>query len=113
MSPRRPGASAHCQSSPKADFWQFAHFFSRPRSPVAVPGTEPAIASKEACSRVNFRRLMPYLLTLAGLIVIYYVSLEYSWMLIELNRLDRELQSQYYPSRAAALAGSSALDCVF
>src|SRR6266568_4757812 len=109
MSPRRPGASAHCQSSPKADFWQFAHFFSRPRSPVAVPGTEPAIASQEACSRVNFRRLLPYLLTLAGLILICYVSLEYAWMLIEQNRLARELQSQSTLSPAAATAGSSDL----
>src|SRR5207245_2067129 len=66
MSPRRPGASAHCQSSPKADFWQFAHFFSRPHSKITGPGTEPAIAREEACSRVNFRRILPSLLTLAG-----------------------------------------------
>ena len=109
MSPRRPGASAHCQSSPKADFWQFAHFFSRPHSKITGPGTEPAIAREEACSRVNFRRILPSLLTLAGLLLICYVSLEYAWMLIEQNRLARELQSQSSLNQAANTAGSSDL----
>jgi len=73
------------------------------------PGTEPAIARGEACSGVNFRRILPSLLTLAGLLLICYVSLEYAWMLIEQNRLARELQSQSTLSQAANTAGSSDL----
>lgn len=41
-----------------------------------------------------FFRMLPALLTLAGLALVLYVSAEYAWMFIEQQRFSRELQAQ-------------------
>jgi len=41
-----------------------------------------------------FFRMLPALLTLAGLVLVLYVSAEYAWMFIEQQRFSRELQAQ-------------------
>ena len=41
-----------------------------------------------------FFRMLPALLTLAGIALLLYVSAEYAWMFIEQQRFSRELQTQ-------------------
>src|SRR5712691_5155923 len=113
MSPKRPGASAHCQSSLSADLWQPAHFlFSPCERTLRRLGTRlrvTSFAGGHANSTSLYVRFLPALLTLVGLILCCYVAADYAWMLVEQNRLAHEWQSQSTSSPTPVSSGSPSL----
>jgi sortase A len=113
MSPKRPGASAHCQSSLTADFWQSAHFlFQRCEGTLRIPGGRLPIASLarfQPKSASIYLRFLPALFILIGLLLCSYVAANYAWMQVEQNRLAHEWQSQPTSSPTDRSNGSSSL----
>src|SRR5712692_6444401 len=113
MSPKRPGASAHCQSSLSADLWQPAHFLLSPcERTLRRLGTRlrvSSLAGGHANSTSLYVRFLPALLTLVGLLLCCYVAADYAWMLVEQNRLAHEWQSQSTSSPTNVSSGSPSL----
>jgi sortase A len=63
--------------------------------PLVPPGTvsDPASGSSKQPGQVFFR-VLPTVLTVAGLLLLLYVASQYAWMYIEQQRFSQELQGQ-------------------
>jgi LPXTG-site transpeptidase (sortase) family protein len=72
-----------------------------PLSAHTVPDGAPASDKASQPGQVFFR-VLPAILTLAGLLLVLYVAAQYGWMYIEQQRFSRELQMHAPATQAGA-----------